>query len=145
MITLEKATMADVERLYVWRNDERVRQHFFDPKPIPYQEHLAWFSASLKNPNRYMLMMLASEQAVGFLRLDVNHGAAEVSVYIDPDQHGQGFGALGLKAGASFVKQNCPEIKKLIANVLPENIASQKAFSKAGFTLSHYVYQLDLA
>lgn len=142
-LTFRKVTINDIKITYEWRNDESVRKYFFDNKFITYQEHVAWFSDAIGSNNRCMLMIMMNDQEIGVLRFDLKHDIAEVSIYIDPSYHGQGLGSISLKGSFSIIKKLYPQTTKLIAKILPQNVASQNAFTKAGFNLSYYVYELE--
>ena len=141
-LILREAILDDAEIIYQWRNNEATRKVSFHTEVIPYEKHLLWFKASLKNSNRLLFILLSEAQAVGSLRFDIFGEVAEVSVQIAPDQYGKGFGSEGLKKGSVVLRIKCPQVKRINANILPDNEVSQKAFAKAGFLLSHYVYQL---
>ena len=58
-----------------------------------------------------------------------NDDTYEISIYVAPDRYRLGLGAAGLSLARRLVPQSV-----LIAEVLPENVASEKLFLSAGYT-----------
>jgi len=133
-ITLRRATEADCENLYHWRNDEETRRYAFNSEPIDFTTHQRWFIQSLNNPQRILLIGEEQQQPVGVLRYDLQKEQAIVSMYLVPQQRGRGYGAELLKRGNDWLRENCLEIKQVTAEVLEKNQISAHIFKKAGFT-----------
>jgi len=133
-ITLRRATEADCENLYHWRNDEETRRYAFNSEPIDFATHQRWFTQSLNNPQRILLIGEEQQQPVGVLRYDLQKEQAIVSMYLVPQQRGRGYGAELLKRGNDWLRENCLEIKQVTAEVLEKNQISAHIFKKAGFT-----------
>lgn len=140
-ILLRRATIADLDRIYTWRNADETRQFFFHTEQITKEQHTEWFTATLKNSNRIVLIAELAQQAIGVLRYDILDDQAEINIYLVPGMHGKGFGAPLIKAGNNWLKENNKTVKKVIAKVLNDNIASQKAFTKAGFEAFYQTYE----
>lgn len=135
-IRLRRAREEDREPIFRWRNDPRTRAQFFDPRELTFAEHSSWFTKVLANGAHALLVgETADGEAIGVLRFDPSPAGDEavVSVYLLPDLHGKGFGAVLLRAGTSWVSGNLPAVKLLRAEVLPTNPASRQAFRDAGY------------
>lgn len=132
-LTLRQAKIDDAENLFAWRNTFETRQHFFDPKPIAWEEHLQWFKRTVKRKDTRLLIGEAGGRSIGVLRYDIAEGTADVSIYLVPGFSGKGLGSDLLVTGNAWIRKNLPGITKIRAHILPKNIASQKAFAKAGF------------
>ena len=134
-LSLRPAQAEDAAPLLVWRNAEVTRRHFRDPSPVRPEVHLGWWRRSLNSPQRRLLVARCGTQDVGVLRLDLDNAGtqAEVSLYLDPSLHGLGLGAALLKSAQAWTLSNEPEIKRLVAEVLPGNEASHATFRSAGF------------
>jgi len=86
-----------------------------------------------------MLFSSLNSQRIGLIRLskgkDVDITYAEVRIYLDPNLHGRGYGLKILLSFPDWIEKNEPEIELLIARVGKKNLASNKTFSRAGFSL----------
>lgn len=73
------ATQDDAQLLFDGRNAEAVRCWSLDRGVIEWPQHLNWLKASLRNPQRLLLIAEADDGPVGVLRYDVRGFEAEVS------------------------------------------------------------------
>lgn len=144
-ITLRRATLEDARDLFEWRNAAETRRFFFDPKALVWADHLAWLQETLQRPDRHLLIGELRGEVVGVLRFDTAAPVAEVSVYLVPGRAGQGLGTQLLKAGSAWLVAEVPEVAAVEARILPQNLASRKAFAKAGFRESEGKYLLMLS
>lgn len=132
-LRLRRATKEDANLLYEWRNDEATRRYSFNQDKVTFSSHLDWFTDSLANPDRCILIAENDTLPIGVFRFDKIESSLEVSIYLDPALHGQGYGTRILETGIEYVKAHYPEITKLSGKILAGNVASKKAFLKAGF------------
>lgn len=132
-ITLRPAMENEARHIHSWRNDTRTRRYFRDSSPVSVEEHLRWWSATLLNKNRRLLIAHCGSRDVGVLRLDLEDESAEVSLYVDPELTGLGLGPAVIRAIQRWVQEHEPRILSLTAHVLPQNSASTKAFCSGGF------------
>ncbi len=147
-VQLRKAVESDCEAIYQWRNHEKTRQFIFDSTIISFDAHAQWFTKTLKNPQRVLLIGEVNHLPIGVLRFDFNEQKqAIVSIYLVPGEEGKGHGSELLKSGNHWLASAHPEITEVIAQILPENTASLKAFEKAGYKefSREYHYSLHLA
>jgi len=143
-ITLRMATMDDCEAIYKWRNAEETRRHIFNPKQISLDEHCRWFIQSLENPNRQILIAELCGRSAGVLRYDIDGRLAVISIYTVPGIKGYGIGTQIIRTGSKWLRRHFPNIHKIQAKVLPENVVSKKAFANAGYTEHHITYEESL-
>jgi RimJ/RimL family protein N-acetyltransferase len=61
---------------------------------------------------------------------------AEVGIYLAPNMHGKGLGARMLCAAEQFAVNEHRVLEKIIAKVLMVNIASERMFNKAEYTIA---------
>jgi len=132
-LLLRAATEADSELLLEWANDPETRTASHQRAPIPRAEHEAWFAGVLADPTRRLFVAQVAGEAVGSLRLDETAGTAEVSVVLAPHRRGRGLGRRLL--GLALRRAALAGLERLDARVLPENVASRRAFEAAGFEL----------
>jgi RimJ/RimL family protein N-acetyltransferase len=83
--------------------------------------------------SRTLLIATLGGVPVGVMRLDRAADAATVSIYLDPDLTGLDIGPVMLRRTAMWCRARLPELRRLHADILPDNGASQSAFRKAGF------------
>lgn len=130
---LRKATEADAEILFRWRNESETRANSFHTEPIPYKEHVAWLTAALQNPAQEIYIFCDGDMLIGQVRLSVEEDAATISYSIDAAYRAQGYGQAMLRC----VEKLCAERgtpKMLRGYVKLKNIASQVIFESLGYT-----------
>ncbi|MCB0762776.1 MAG: UDP-2,4-diacetamido-2,4,6-trideoxy-beta-L-altropyranose hydrolase [Flavobacteriales bacterium] len=116
----------DWKILMDWRNDPTTRLNSFDTSEIDETTHRAWYSGSLKNPDRHIYIFELHEQPAGMVRVDFENGLATLSWNVAPSMRGKGMG-----------KRMVAEIYDLLrgrvrAEIKPENIASRKIAEYCG-------------
>lgn len=144
LISFEFAAYKDAALLYEWRNSPIVRQMSHDPSEISFADHCSWLQQSLHNANRDILIAYLGEKPLGVLRFDYEGELAVISIYLAPHFIGQGWGSGLLKSGASWLLTNKPFAKKVRAFVKEENVRSQKAFLRSGYTDMGAYYEINL-
>jgi N-acetylneuraminate synthase len=133
-VTLRRATEEDQCLLWEWRNESEVRAQSFETEPIPWERHMDWFRAKLQDPNYFIYVVLnGQEEPIGQVRFDVRlDGAAEVSVSLAKEQRGRGYGRVAIQRACAHLIHTVP-VAQFVAHVRPQNVASVRAFGKAGF------------
>lgn len=146
LITLRQAIAEDCPLLYEWRNHPEVREQSHQPSPIHWEAHQSWFKSALCNPAQILLVGENAGLPVGVLRYDLfdDGKACRISIYRVPGSAGQGLGSHLLKAGSQWLRDNLPEVQRVEAEIRSGNIASIRAFEKAGFIQRYQVYELLL-
>jgi UDP-2,4-diacetamido-2,4,6-trideoxy-beta-L-altropyranose hydrolase len=140
-ITLRIATMDDCKAIYKWRNAEETRRHVFNPERISLDEHRIWFMESLKNTNRQILIAEIYGKPAGVLRYDIDGQLVIISIYNVPGIKGFGIGTQIIRNGSKWLRRYFPDVNKIQAKVLSENIVSKKTFVNAGYTEHHITYE----
>lgn len=143
-IKLRPAALLDAEIVFDWRNAPQTRQYSFDSRPLNRLDHISWFDQSLKMSNRCLLIAELDNKPIGVLRYDLAKPYAEISIYLDPGLAGKGLGTIILVAGVQWMQQYSPEITTLRAKIIPDNIASVRAFEKAGFSIKAQGYEKNI-
>jgi RimJ/RimL family protein N-acetyltransferase len=132
-LNLRPAVAGDRDNLFLWRNHEDNRRHSGDGRPIARPAHDAWFSATLADGARKLLIAEDDGVPVGVLRYDIAGFTATVSLYLVPGNGGRGFGEAMLAAGEKWLSRACPGVRALEAAVRPDNLPSMRVFGAAGF------------
>ena len=144
-LQLRLAEQADCERVFGWRNDENTRKFFFNNETISWERHCEWFLAKLNTTDCVLLIGQDAGNAIGVLRYDIRQQIATVSIYLDPQLHGLGYGSVLLTTGERWLRQHRPLVAELKAEIVCENIASKRAFVKVGFKKSVLTFNKVLA
>jgi UDP-2,4-diacetamido-2,4,6-trideoxy-beta-L-altropyranose hydrolase len=134
MLTLRKVREDDCDLLWQWANDPDVRAVSFSSQPIPWERHVKWFKAKVMDPTCVLFIATHSNGApVGQVRYDIDGKQATVSVSIDRNFRGKGYGSaiLGLSAQEVFASL---EVSAIHAYVKRDNEASIWAFEQAEYT-----------
>ncbi len=132
-LSLRKATKADAEILFRWRNDPDARANSFHTEPIPYEEHIAWLETTLRNPAQEIYILCKTGTPVGQVRLSSENGTAAISYSIDAEYRGQGYGRAILRLAENLCAER-GNPSTLCGYVKKQNIASQVIFEKLGYT-----------
>ncbi|QIX63054.1 UDP-2,4-diacetamido-2,4,6-trideoxy-beta-L-altropyranose hydrolase [Hymenobacter sp. BT18] len=135
---LRPVTTADAALLLAWANDPLVRQFSFNPTPITPAQHAQWLAAKLQD--RHSLLLLAQEaatdQPVGLIRFAIEGDEATLSYQLDAGFRGRGLAPLLLLAGVRRLVEHFPAVRRVLGHVQAANVASVKAFERAGFMLA---------
>ncbi|CAM2057418.1 hypothetical protein DSUL_150076 [Desulfovibrionales bacterium] len=133
-IRLRSATPADSSLLWRWKNDSEAVAQSFSMRKVTRKEHKTWFGARWDHPNHlFYLAEIKNGQPVGLVRFDHEWDQAICSLYIDPQWRGQGLGAAINWTGAVCCFERW-DVTAIIAQVKINNIASRKAFERAGYS-----------
>lgn len=134
-LTLREAGANDARLLFDWANDPVARAQSFTQATIPWQDHERWFTRKLADARCLLLIAEdAQGQPVGQVRFDLGEDAsAIISVSMAPEQRGQGYGAKAIALACEALRARRGALT-VLAYIRPDNLASQRAFSRAGFS-----------
>lgn len=126
----------DVDLVFAWANDPATRAASFRSERIPYDEHVRWYRDQLQAPDRNLFIVREAGEAVAVVRLDDHvalEGVGVIGINVAPERRGLGLGtrcigaASAVAAGLGYAR--------IYALIGPSNVASLKAFERAGYTL----------
>ena len=141
-VKLRTVKKEDVDILYEWANDPVTRKNSFSEEPINYQTHVKWFNSCMDNPNCIQLILEVDESRVGQARLDINAEETKLSYSIAPSCRLMGYGKILISEVARWINDYIPNIKVILADTKPDNIASQEVLRKSGFVERHGHFEL---
>lgn len=141
---LRRAVEEDMDLLFEWANDAVVRRNSFTTDKITYEEHKRWFTNILSDSERHQYIYIYDNEPIGQVRITVDNEVAEIGYSICAGNRGMGHGELILELICEQVKCDFPQVQKLVGKVKPDNIASQKAFERAGFVEKYYAYEVSV-
>ena len=134
--TLRAAKKGDTRRVFEWANDPVTRAASFQSEPIQWKHHIRWFECSLESPKRYLFIAEYAGIPTALLRFD-RHGdgsdwsIATIGVNVSPSERGKGLGTELLRHGTALAGRL--SIGCIHAEIRSENVASRRAFEKAGY------------
>lgn len=131
-VNLRRARADEAEHTFPWRNHPDTRRYATDPKALDEAEHEHWWRAAVAAPDRLLLIGECGSVPVGVVRLDRDGEQAEVSIYLDPALGGLGLGRKLLDQAAALAQDQLG-LRRLVATIRTENVASQRSFTAAGF------------
>ena len=130
-ITLRFAERKDSLDILAWRNDP-VTVRFSPTGTVKLEDHLKWFEDKLSSLNTNIFIALQEQNKIGMIRFDREGRSAEVSINLNPDYRGKGYGKKCLEQAVYLYFTNFP-VYELTARIMPENAASINIFTKIGF------------
>ncbi len=135
-MTLRPASEADAERLREWRNDPDTRAASRSTAEVGTEEHVAWLTAVLADPDRQLLICEREGEPVGQVRFDrLAEDRYEISIALAPAARGQGLSSPLIALAAEQLRASHPNAE-VEAHVREDNAPSLAAFRRAGFQLS---------
>jgi UDP-2,4-diacetamido-2,4,6-trideoxy-beta-L-altropyranose hydrolase len=136
-IFLRRAEAKDAGLLWEWANDVEVRAASFSSAPILWQNHMEWLGEKLRQEG-CLLLVAENERGMplGQIRFDPREdGDADVNITVAKQHRGCGVGKVLIEEGVRERLENA-SCEKIHAFVKPANIASARAFERAGFMLA---------
>jgi len=143
-IEIRRATANDSKKLFEWRNHPAIRSVSRNNGLIDWDSHCSWLSAVLADESKELLIGYVGEESTGVVRFDKMQGVAEVSIYLVPDAGMNGQGRDLLFSAERWLAAHRPDMRKIRAEVLGMNVASQRLFLGAGYQVEkiHYLKEL---
>jgi UDP-2,4-diacetamido-2,4,6-trideoxy-beta-L-altropyranose hydrolase len=123
----------DCKLLWEWANDPVARASAFSAETISWDDHSVWFRQKLSDRNcRIFVALDASGLPAGQVRIERTVSQADIDISIDGRFRGVGYASrlIELASDRAFAEW---DLGQLNAFVKPENVASAKAFERAGF------------
>jgi RimJ/RimL family protein N-acetyltransferase len=123
----------DCELLWEWANDPGARAVSFQQDPIPWDTHLRWFEGKLSSATaRIYVALIGGTIPLGQVRFEIDGLSATVSASLDAGLRGRGYGSAVIWTGCTELFKTT-HVERIDAYVRPENRASLRAFTRAGF------------
>ncbi len=144
LLYLRPAKKTDVTILFGWAKEERIRKNVFDSRGISMDEYQAWFDQVLEDNNQIQLLMMNDEKPVGQTRLRVEGSIAEIDYSIPIEERNFTLGTEIIRLTIETVRNDYPQIEKLIGRVKPSNIASFLCFTYNGFEETNHQLEYNV-
>lgn len=146
-VDIRPADEGDAQDLFEWRNRSSVRAVSRHMEPIEWETHRTWLTSVLIDPNRALLIGAIGGVSVGVVRFDMEGDSAEVSIYLVPQVGRSGLGRHLLRGAEQWLAVHRSDIKKVRAEVLVDNVVSQRLFLDSEYVVDqiHYLKALKAA
>lgn len=142
-IRLRHVREEDKFLLWEWANAPEVRSSSFSTDIIPWEKHLQWFALKQKDPNCvFYLALNEADTPLGQVRFDVDGTEATISISLDAECRGQGYGSQFITLASQKLCQKLP-VQLIHAYVKDGNDASIHAFLKAKFIEDKIIFVHD--
>lgn len=136
MLMIRSVTDGDCRLLWEWVNDPDVRASSFESDPIPWETHVTWFRGKRGDPHCHIYILLdQDDHPIGQVRFDIqSDSSAEVVINIGIARHQRrrGYGVEALRLACEHFFE-AASMQPIVAYIKPHNLASIRAFEKAGF------------
>jgi UDP-2,4-diacetamido-2,4,6-trideoxy-beta-L-altropyranose hydrolase len=137
LLEFRNATMDDAEVLLGWRNDPEVRSVSFASSIIQPDEHQQWLSRSISMPDRILLMAEDRQGTpIGKIQIDFTSetlNSVKIGIVVGQGHRARGLGTILIEKSTSALFKAEKNVQQIVAQVKPGNLASERAFRKAGF------------
>jgi len=131
-VTLRPSGDDDSGRIMEWRNEADAVRFSVTGRPVTAAEHEGWFAAQREDPKIHLWIAEEEGSAVGQVRVEISAETGTVSITVAAGHRGRGVGPAMLRAVLAEVADE-RLVERLRALVHPDNIASLRAFERAGF------------
>jgi len=133
MLKLRPAEKNDCKTLWEWANEADARAASFSSEEILWVNHKRWFEQKLKDKNCFIYIAESEAgELVAQVRFELASKEALISVSVDRDQRGKGYGVDAITLGTQKVLEES-DVELIKAYIKPSNPASQRAFERAGY------------
>jgi RimJ/RimL family protein N-acetyltransferase len=139
-VRLRRAGPDDAERVLAWRNDPRIVALSKSGRPVTRDEHTAWYAQAVTDARRLLCIVEVEEAGrkgsspAGVVRVDRDGSrAGMITIYLLAPYTGRGLGVAALEQATRLAFGQWPDLRSIRAEIRPDNLASIKAFAKAGF------------
>jgi len=132
-ITYRKAIERDLLTYFSWANDVATRQNSFSTEDVDLKTHTTWFLNKIASKDSLMLIFEnENKSTVGQVRIESDVDNAVIGISIDPAFRGQALASFMIDSACTEYFRNFTQ-STIAAHIKAANIASIKAFEKAGF------------
>ena len=131
---LREAAKEDMDTVFYWASEETVRKNAFHTEPIPYENHVAWYTKRLADEDCYIFLLETEVESIGQIRFDIEDGIATIDYSVAVPMRGKGYGTRLVQMGMENLTKRRPDVKEYLGQVKYENSSSSKVFEKCGFT-----------
>ncbi len=130
--SIRPAVINDLDLIYAWSNDKKVRKNSFKNTKIKYHIHKAWFKKNIKKKS--IFIFTKGKKLLGMIRFNNFNKGIRISYLISKENRGKNLGSKMINFFCNkFKKNNKYKNKKVYAFVVKKNKASEKSLLRSGF------------
>ncbi len=140
-VSLSLIMKEDVPLIWKWHNDREVRRFLPDSDTFTYlEDEYEWYDRIRKVKDKLRVFTVVENGkgnpvgTVGFNRIDLKNGHAEIGYFIDKEYWGKGFATETVKLMTEYAFSHM-NLRKVYATVNDGNAASARVLEKNGFSL----------
>ena len=132
-LSIRKVEENDKQITFEWANDPITRASSFNSEPIQFDQHSIWFDSKLKDETAHYFICKVGLKEAGLVRFDFDESKNTfiIGITIAPKYRGRKLSTPFLKEACEYFLSICN--RPITAYIKEENIASVKAFERAGF------------
>jgi len=135
-LILRNAAQDDCARILEWANDPETRKWSYNQNPICMPDHEKWYASRLAEAESiYLIAENGLGDAVGQIRFQKMEGGYEVHVLVAKEFRRGGMGSRLIRKASLHLRER-KDCCRIVARAKSENIASVKAFEKAGYRVT---------
>ncbi len=101
MISLELATENTMSLVFRWRNDPEIVALSASQKTVTWEEHEEWFK-TVNNGGPRLYLIRSGSEYIGTVRFDHGVESWYVSIYMELQHRGKGYGTEALKRACAW-------------------------------------------
>ena len=148
-VAIRMVTIEDIDDVFLWKNDPASIQQSLNREHVNWADHSDWFRRTLRSSDCCFLMCFSVllDRKIGVVRFDIDASIAVLSINLDPQMRGLGFGYECLSNAIDFLAKNFKSVDVVQAKVRVENKTSDRIFKKIGFVkvcVEHKIKTLEL-
>jgi RimJ/RimL family protein N-acetyltransferase len=99
------------------------------------EEHFVWFASRINDPHCIYLICELNEVPIGQLRIDKKSDLGQISVIVEEEQRGKGYGTSIIQLGCRYAYYSF-NLHRFIARVKKEVPGAIKPFERSGFIVA---------
>ncbi len=130
-LTIRNVKENDLEFVFRLSNENEARENSFNSELITYKNHKQWFENQLNKNKKLFFILEYNGLTIGQVRFNKKINYSVIGISVSKNYRGKGFAVEGLILACNkyFTEYQLP----IYAYIKKNNIASVKAFEKAGF------------
>jgi len=130
---LRKAKEEDIINLYNLLHRNFIKQYSDNSEDEEIEKHKKWYRLLINSFFHELFIIEEDKEIVGQIRYKYRKSVMTVNIFISDKKRGQGLGKRFLLESLEIIRKEYPNLKKVRAEVLEENIVSQNLFKNCGF------------
>jgi len=133
ILSIRKIEESDKQITFEWANDPITRASSFNSEPIEFNQHSIWFDSKFKDETAHYFICKVGLKEAGLVRFDFDGSKNTfiIGITIAQKYRGRKLSTLFLKEACEYFLSTCNG--QITAYIKEENVASVKAFERAGF------------